>query len=58
LDGNFSVQRTVNGRGADCFQGSICYVAGPPTNGSAARQVFIEAGVNEDDVRTEDFAGY
>ena len=40
------------------LQGSICYVAGPPTMVSAARLALNEAGVDEDDIRTEEFAGY
>lgn len=40
------------------LRGSICYVAGPPPMVSAARLVLNEAGVDEDDIRTEEFAGY
>jgi ferredoxin-NADP reductase len=40
------------------LQGSICYVAGPPTMVSAARLSLSPAGVDEDDIRTEEFAGY
>jgi ferredoxin-NADP reductase len=40
------------------LHGSICYVAGPPTMVSAARLALKEAGVDEDDIRTEEFAGY
>jgi ferredoxin-NADP reductase len=40
------------------LQGSICYVAGPPTMVSAARLSLSAAGVDEDDIRTEEFAGY
>jgi ferredoxin-NADP reductase len=40
------------------LQGSICYVAGPPTMVAAARQSLSAAGVDEDDIRTEEFAGY
>jgi ferredoxin-NADP reductase len=36
----------------------IYYVAGPPTMVMAMKETLIEAGVNEDDVRSEDFAGY
>jgi len=38
--------------------GSICYVAGPSTMVSAARVALNAAGVDEDDIRTEEFAGY
>jgi ferredoxin-NADP reductase len=40
------------------LQGSICYVAGPSTMVSAARLTLTAAGVDEDDIRTEEFAGY
>ena len=40
------------------LQGSICYIAGPPTMVSAARVALNAAGVDEDDIRTEEFAGY
>jgi NAD(P)H-flavin reductase len=40
------------------LQGSICYVAGPPTMVSAARLALNKAGVDHDDIRTEEFAGY
>ena len=36
----------------------ISYVAGPPAMVDAMRRVLVEAGTDEDDIRTEDFAGY
>ncbi len=36
----------------------IYYIAGPPTMVAAARRTLIEAGVDEDDIRTEEFGGY
>ena len=36
----------------------IYYVAGPPTMVAATRRTLSEAGVDEDDIRTEEFAGY
>jgi ferredoxin-NADP reductase len=36
----------------------IYYVAGPPTMVAATRRTLCEAGVDEDDIRTEEFAGY
>ncbi|HSF17645.1 MAG TPA: FAD-dependent oxidoreductase [Vicinamibacteria bacterium] len=36
----------------------IYYSAGPPAIVAALRQMLLHAGVNEDDVRTEDFAVY
>ena len=36
----------------------ISYVAGPPAMVQAIRGVLMESGADEDDIRTEDFAGY
>ena len=40
------------------LQGPIYYVAGPPPMVAAMRAMLVGAGVDEDDVRTEEFAGY
>jgi len=40
------------------LRGPIYYIAGPPTMVAAARQMLSELGVDEDDIRTEEFAGY
>ncbi|HWR14140.1 MAG TPA: FAD-dependent oxidoreductase [Terriglobales bacterium] len=40
------------------LQGPIYYIAGPPSMVAAMRTMLIEAAVDEDDIRTEDFAGY
>jgi ferredoxin-NADP reductase len=40
------------------LRGPIFYIAGPPTMVAAARRTLIEAAVDEDDIRTEEFAGY
>jgi ferredoxin-NADP reductase len=40
------------------LQGPIFYVAGPPAMVAAMRQMLVGANVDEDDIRTEDFAGY
>ncbi|HEU4415288.1 MAG TPA: FAD-dependent oxidoreductase, partial [Candidatus Angelobacter sp.] len=40
------------------LHGPIYYVAGPPAMVTAMRQMLIAAGVDEDDVRTEEFSGY
>ena len=39
-------------------RGPIYYIAGPPTMVAAARQSLVEVGADEDDIRTEEFAGY
>jgi len=40
------------------LRGPIYYIAGPPTMVAASRRTLSEVGVDEDDVRTEEFAGY
>jgi len=40
------------------LSGPIYYIAGPPGMVAAMREMLVKAGVDEDDVRTEDFAGY
>jgi ferredoxin-NADP reductase len=40
------------------LQGPIYYIAGPPAMVVAMRQMLSTAGVDEDDIRTEEFAGY
>lgn len=40
------------------LQGPIYYIAGPPAMVTAMRQMLAGAGVDEDDIRTEEFAGY
>jgi ferredoxin-NADP reductase len=36
----------------------IFYVAGPPAMVEAIKQVLSRIGIDEDDVRSEDFVGY
>jgi len=40
------------------LQGPIYYIAGPPAMVAAMRQMLTNAGVEEDDIRTEEFGGY
>ena len=40
------------------MQGPIYYLAGPPAMVAAMRRMLTEAGADEDDIRTEEFAGY
>ena len=40
------------------LQGPIYYIAGPPAMVTAMRQILVQANVDEDDIRTEEFAGY
>lgn len=40
------------------LQGPIYYVAGPPAMVAAMREMLVDANVDEDDIRTEEFGGY
>lgn len=40
------------------LQGPIYYVTGPPAMVAAMRRMLVEAGVDEDDLRSEEFYGY
>jgi ferredoxin-NADP reductase len=40
------------------LQGPIYYIAGPPAMVGGMRKMLVESGVDEDDIRTEEFAGY
>lgn len=40
------------------LRGPIYYIAGPPTMVAATRRTLREVGVDEDDIRTEEFTGY
>jgi ferredoxin-NADP reductase len=40
------------------LQGPIYYIAGPPAMVAGLRKMLVSANVDEDDIRTEDFAGY
>ena len=40
------------------LRGPIYYSAGPPAMVAGMRAMLVSAGVDEDDIRTEDFAGY
>lgn len=39
-------------------EAGISYLAGPPAMVGAMRQMLVTAGVDEDDIRTEEFSGY
>jgi ferredoxin-NADP reductase len=40
------------------LRGPIYYIAGPPAMVGGMRKMLVESGVDEDDIRTEEFAGY
>ena len=52
------VDKAMLGRHIPDVQGPIYYVAGPPAMVNGMKTTLISAGINEDDIRAEDFAGY
>ena len=40
------------------LEGPIYYLAGPPAMVGAMRRMLTETGIDEDDIRTEEFSGY
>jgi ferredoxin-NADP reductase len=42
----------------EILRGPIYYIAGPPIMVAAARRTLSEVSVDEDNIRTEEFAGY
>jgi ferredoxin-NADP reductase len=40
------------------LQGPIYYSAGPPAMLAGMKEMLVSAGIDEDDIRTEGFAGY
>jgi ferredoxin-NADP reductase len=54
--GHLSTEMLVTQVGT--LRGPIYYIAGPPTMVESTRRTLSEARVDEDDIRTEEFAGY
>ncbi|SPE30468.1 Flavodoxin reductase family protein [Candidatus Sulfotelmatomonas gaucii] len=52
------IDKEMLSRHLDDLQGPIYYIAGPPNMVAAMRQTLVGAGVEEDDIRSEEFAGY
>jgi Na+-transporting NADH:ubiquinone oxidoreductase subunit NqrF len=42
----------------DDLRGPIYYIAGPPAMVGGMRKMLVEFGVDEDDIRADEFAGY
>ena len=40
------------------LQGPIYYIAGAPTLVTAMRETLVSAGVEENDIRSDEFVGY
>lgn len=52
------ITREMLARYLPTLRGPIYYVAGPPAMAAATRQMLAQAGVDEDDIRSEEFGGY
>jgi ferredoxin-NADP reductase len=52
------IDKEMLSRYIESLQGPVYYIAGPPAMVSGMRSMLVHAGVDEDDVRTEEFAGY
>ena len=52
------IDKEMLSRHLGVLQGPIYYIAGPPDMVAAMRQTLVSAGVEEDDIRAEEFAGY
>jgi ferredoxin-NADP reductase len=52
------IDKAMLARSIPDMAAAIYYIAGPPAMVTAMKQILAGAGVNEDDIRSEDFAGY
>jgi ferredoxin-NADP reductase len=52
------VDKGMLSRHLTTLQGPIYYIAGPPAMVADVRKMLVASDVDEDDIRTEDFAGY
>src|SRR6202521_2560381 len=52
------IDKEMLSRHLPILQGPIYYIAGPPAMVVAMRQTLVKAGVEEDDIRAEEFSGY
>jgi ferredoxin-NADP reductase len=53
-----AIDRELLAQVAGGLSSAVCYVAGPPAMVAAMRQLLNQAGVDDDDIRSEDFFGY
>jgi len=52
------VTTSLIGKYVGRLHGPIYYIAGPPAMVAATREALIASGIDEDDIRTEEFSGY
>jgi ferredoxin-NADP reductase len=52
------IGKQMLGRHLASLQGPIYYIAGPPTMVTAIRDTLVSAGIEENDIRTDEFVGY
>jgi Na+-transporting NADH:ubiquinone oxidoreductase subunit NqrF len=52
------IDREMLSRNLATLESPIYYSAGPPAMVAGMKEMLVSAGVDEDDIRTEDFAGY
>lgn len=52
------IDRAMLGNHCPTLDGPIFYVAGPPAMVSAMQKMLVQAGVDEDNIRSEEFGGY
>jgi ferredoxin-NADP reductase len=52
------IDKEMLSRHLAALQGPIYYIAGPPTMVTAIQKTLVSAGVEEDDIRAEEFSGY
>jgi len=52
------INRDMLSKYLDDLRGPIYYIAGPPAMVGGMRKMLVESGVDEDDIRTDEFAGY
>jgi ferredoxin-NADP reductase len=52
------INKAMLSRHLSKLHGPIYYIAGPPAMVAAMRKMLVASGVDEDDIRTEEFSGY
>jgi ferredoxin-NADP reductase len=52
------IDKAMLSRHVSDLRGPVYYIAGPPGMVTALSKMLVASGIDEDDVRTEEFAGY